>query len=493
MYGQGFWKKRGNSTRSFTITQTSPACCSITEGNTGTPTVTYTVTLSGPIGVSSSVSYSTSNGTATAGTDYTAVSGTLSFLAGETTKTFTVTLIPDTRDEPNETFRVSLSSPAGGPVLGSPSFIDTTIADDDPTPTVRLAQTSPAPPNFENNSGTSLITYTVTLSAASDYTITVNYSTANGTATAGSDYNSSSGTLTFSPGGSLTRTFTVGIIGDTVYEPDESFTVSLSSPVNATLGSPSSVTTTISNDDACVGNCEVGFAFSGSNVSYKLPASCSSITVKAWGAGAKSGGAGGYATATIPVTGGETLTIIVGERGCDGNMGCSSYPNATFGGGGAVSGATSRVTGGGRSAVRRSTTELITAGGGGGATSGGAGGGSEGQKGNVVGGGYGGTQTAGGVKDPLCTYNPADATNGSQFQGGNGSSSSAGGGGWYGGAGGCDYGPGGGGSSYVPAGGSTIGGSGTTPGNSADTHRNGAGNGGTTPSHGRVVLIYNCL
>lgn len=250
-------------------------------------------------------------------------------------------------------------------------------------------------------------------------------------------------------------------------------------------------TTIVANgSNSCSGDCVVAFAYTGALQNYTLPSSCSSIVVKAWGAGASSGGAGGYATSTISVTGGETLSVIVGEKGCNGYMGCTSYPNATFGGGGAVSGSTSRVTGGGRSAVRRGTTELLTAGGGGGSTNGGAGGGTTGQKGAIAGGGYGGTQTAGGAKD-TCSYD-GGTTAGSKFQGGSGSSSSAGGGGWYGGAGGCDYGPGGGGSSYVPAGGTTMGGTGTTPGNSSDTVRAGAGAGGATPSHGRVVIFYNC-
>lgn len=99
----------------------------------------------------------------------------------------------------------------------------------------------------EGNSGTTNASFTVTLSAASALTVTVNYATANGTATAPSDYVSASGTLTFTPG-QTTQTITVLVNGDTTNEADESFTIGLSSATNATIASATG-TGTITNDD----------------------------------------------------------------------------------------------------------------------------------------------------------------------------------------------------------------------------------------------------
>src|SRR5262249_53913527 len=92
------------------------------------------------------------------------------------------------------------------------------------------------------------INLSVTLSAASPVTVTVDYTTANGTATAGSDYTPQSGTLTFVPG-STSQTISVPIANDVSDEPDETFSVTLSGPYGARLGTPSSTTVTITDDD----------------------------------------------------------------------------------------------------------------------------------------------------------------------------------------------------------------------------------------------------
>ena len=84
----------------------------------------------------------------------------------------------------------------------------------------------------EGNAGTTAATFTVTLSAAATFPVTVNYATANGTATAGSDYTAASGTLTFAPG-QTSKPITVTVNGDTAVEPNETFFVNLSAPTNA--------------------------------------------------------------------------------------------------------------------------------------------------------------------------------------------------------------------------------------------------------------------
>ena len=89
--------------------------------------------------------------------------------------------------------------------------------------------------------------FTVSLSGASSQTVTVQYATANVTATVGSDYAMTSGTLTFTPG-QLTRTVSVPVLGDTLLEPTETFAVNLSNPANATIGDGQGVGTIIDND-----------------------------------------------------------------------------------------------------------------------------------------------------------------------------------------------------------------------------------------------------
>src|SRR5690606_35996465 len=90
-------------------------------------------------------------------------------------------------------------------------------------------------------------TFTVTLSAASGRSVSVNYATSNGTATAGSDYTATSGTLTFTPG-QTTKTITVPIANDTQPESSETFTVTLSGASNATIADATGIGTITDND-----------------------------------------------------------------------------------------------------------------------------------------------------------------------------------------------------------------------------------------------------
>src|SRR5205807_5279712 len=123
----------------------------------------------------------------------------------------------------------------------------------------------------EGNSGTKTLTFTVTLSSASNLTVSVNFATANGTATAPTDYLATSGTLTFNPG-DLTKTINVTINGDQTFEPDETFTVNLSNPVNTTISKSVGIGT-ILNDDA------QGGIISFSQGNYSVNESGGSITI----------------------------------------------------------------------------------------------------------------------------------------------------------------------------------------------------------------------
>ncbi len=175
----------------------SIADASVQEGNSGTKLMTFTVTLSSAAAGPVTVAYATADGTATAGSDYVAASGTLTFGAGETAKTIQVTVNGDTVVEGNEAFTVRLTNAAGATIAdGSATG---TLTNDDPTatlPTLSVADVSMR----EGNAGTAELMFIVTLDKAATGPVTVKYATADGTATAGSDYTALTGTLTFAAG-----------------------------------------------------------------------------------------------------------------------------------------------------------------------------------------------------------------------------------------------------------------------------------------------------
>ena len=186
-----------------------------------------------------SVDFTTADGTAVAGSDYAATSGTLTFAPGETSKDITVNVSGDTAAELSETFAVGLSNPTNG-VLGTATATGTIVNDDLPIASVGSASVA------EGNSGTTALTFTVTLDRPAPWMVTVDFDTADGTA-GGSDYEAASGTVDFAPG-ETSKTVTVNVTGDTVAEFDETFTLALSNPASATLGTatapgPSSTTT----------------------------------------------------------------------------------------------------------------------------------------------------------------------------------------------------------------------------------------------------------
>jgi len=184
---------------------------------------------------------------ATATGDYTVKSGTVTFAKGETVKTIVVTVLDDALDEDSETFEVALSNPTN--VALDTAIATGTIADNDATPTLTITAANAT--RNEANSGTTSFSFTASLSAPSGRTVTVHYDAASGAvnpALSGSDFAISSSVLTFLPGGSTTRTIRVAVIGDREVEPDETFVVDLSSPVNATIA-VAQATGTILNDD----------------------------------------------------------------------------------------------------------------------------------------------------------------------------------------------------------------------------------------------------
>src|SRR5207249_2204132 len=190
----------------------------VTEGNIGTVSAVFTVSLSAAYGQTVSVPYDIWDRSATAGSDYQAASGTLTFAPGETSKNVSVLVNGDRLFEDNESFYVHLSEPTNA-FVADPMGVGT-IVDDEPRVSINYAG------GLEGNSGTTPFTFTVSLLAAYDVPVTVDYATANGTATAGSDYQAASETLTFAPG-ETSKTITVQVNGDRLVEPSETFFVNL--------------------------------------------------------------------------------------------------------------------------------------------------------------------------------------------------------------------------------------------------------------------------
>lgn len=207
-------------------------------------TVNLSTTSAQPV----TVIYTTSDGTATAGSDYNGVSNPLIFAPGQTSQTFNVPILDDAFDETDETVLLTLSAPTNA-ALGAPISAVLTINDDDDPPTVQFSALT-----YSVNEANITIPLTVTLSAASALTVTVDYATSDRTATAGSDYLIATGTLTFAPG-ITSQTFSVAINDDTLDEPEETVRLSLSNENGATLGTPDTATLTIIDYDTAPGQC----------------------------------------------------------------------------------------------------------------------------------------------------------------------------------------------------------------------------------------------
>jgi len=232
---------------------------SVTEGNSGTTPLSFTVTLASAATSTVTVNYATANGTAAAGSDFTAASGTLTFAPGETSKTVSVAVIGDTAFESNETFSLTLSGASTNARIATASATGT-IVNDDQQVARTLAIASVRAPESQG-----VFSFVVTLSAASTSRVTVKYSTANGTAVAGrtGDYTATSGTLTFNAG-ETSKVISVSVRNDTLVEADETFSVRLSSASGATIAAGAGTATgTIVNDDGVAVLRQAAFAAFG--------------------------------------------------------------------------------------------------------------------------------------------------------------------------------------------------------------------------------------
>ena len=192
----------------------------VAEGNDAV----FTVTLHPQSSQVVTVEYTTEDGTADAGDDYTTIAETLTFSPGQTTKIIRVPVLVDSTQESSETFTVELSTPMGTTLADSIGLGTITA---DPMPGLSIGDAEPVA-----EGGAAV--FTVTLVPASNHVVTVTYSTVDGTAVADADFTSTSGTLTFNPN-QTTKTIRVPILRDTVHEPSETFTVELDDPTGTTL------------------------------------------------------------------------------------------------------------------------------------------------------------------------------------------------------------------------------------------------------------------
>lgn len=206
------------------------------------PLLTLAVTLSAPSAQTVTVNWTTADGTANAGLDYTAAAGALTFLPGATVQPLDVTMLPDTLPEPAETFFLNLSSPAGATIADGQGVA--TILDNDTVPTLSIADASVA----EGDTGTRAMVFTVTQSQPIAQTTSVSFATMDETAVSPSDFTAASGTITF-PGGTTARSITVLVNGDPTNEVDEEMHVHLMAPVNATLANDHAVGTIVDDDE----------------------------------------------------------------------------------------------------------------------------------------------------------------------------------------------------------------------------------------------------
>ena len=213
----------------------------------GATSFTFAVTRSGDLTVTSSVSWAVtgSGGNQAGAADFAGSvlpSGSVSFAAGESTKTITVSVSADSTVEADESFTITISAPNGA-TLGTPAFASGIIRNDDlPVLSIGDARIT------ETDSGTVNAVLVVTLSGPAFVPVTVSYATFDRTATtAGSDYFNTTGTITFAPG-ETSKPITVSVQGDTKFESEETFGVRLSAANGGTIAKPEGLVT-ILNDD----------------------------------------------------------------------------------------------------------------------------------------------------------------------------------------------------------------------------------------------------
>ncbi|MFO7538175.1 MAG: Calx-beta domain-containing protein, partial [Chloroflexota bacterium] len=225
------------------------------EGDSGLTDFTFVVTRSHNT-TNASVDFMTVDDTAVAGSDYQTTGGTLSFSPnGPLTQTISVPVIGNTIYEADKTFLVQLTNPLNAVMVRAEGV--GTILNDDAPPALSIADVTAL-----ENSG--LMTFTVSLDGVSGLPALVDYTTLDGTAVAGSDYITTTGTLTF-PSGTISQTVSVPLIDNNLLDGSKTFTVTLSNPISATIAHGSALGTILDDEE------QPALSISDSTVTAPLP------------------------------------------------------------------------------------------------------------------------------------------------------------------------------------------------------------------------------
>ncbi|MBK8399215.1 MAG: Ig-like domain-containing protein [Leptospiraceae bacterium] len=241
----------GNTNHTYLITDDDPiptvqftAVSQSVAENAGTMTVT--AQLSAASGLSVDIPF-TINGTSTAiggGTDYSITASPLNIPAGSTTATITINIVNETLYEADETVVIDMGTPTNATASGTLTHT-ATITNDETAPTISF--TSGTTISFGEAVGNYSLSATLSAISGLDSSVTLN--TANGSATAGSDYTAQV-TQTFTiPAGATTANFNIPITDDTIYEGDETFTITFSAPINSSISGGATQTVTITDND----------------------------------------------------------------------------------------------------------------------------------------------------------------------------------------------------------------------------------------------------
>lgn len=213
----------------------------------GTPVTAVTINRTAGTAGSASVRVTPSNGTAIAPGDYSASPITVSFAAGQTTKTVVIPIVNDTLAEAYETVNLTLSNPSSGALLGTQTTSVLTILDDEPKPgTLSFSST-----NYSvNENGTPINSIVISRINGSLGNVGVTLTTSAGTATTPSDYSNTTITVSFAAA-QTSRTVTIPVVNDTLVEADETIRLTIANPTGgAILGTPATSTLTIVDNDA---------------------------------------------------------------------------------------------------------------------------------------------------------------------------------------------------------------------------------------------------
>ncbi|HEX6098516.1 MAG TPA: Calx-beta domain-containing protein [Thermoanaerobaculia bacterium] len=225
-------------------TSMSIADTTVVEKTGSSAQAKFRITFSKPPLEGGTVSYKTVDGSANAGSDYAASSGTLQYSAGQTVLLVSVEVFGDAATEQDEKFTVELSGPSGDVSLARDRASATVYDDDAPVARPSLSIDDIA---VTESDDVQEVTFTLRLSSAANGPVTVSYETADDSATATTDYGHRSGVVTFAPG-ETARTIAIPIAGDGVHEETETFTLLLSNASGAILPDESAVCT-IADDD----------------------------------------------------------------------------------------------------------------------------------------------------------------------------------------------------------------------------------------------------